>query len=737
MMDPNTPASPEAPAPTAPALASAAEQSEGVRKLVSEVESKFEEWRNVRRPHDVRWFINGSLLRGKQRVVWNEGLAKLQEKPAASHRSTLVVNRILPKIRARMAKFLKNRPMPTVIPASQDREDFLNARATQKVLEYVHRKQNLEAKYKEALGWSQITGKGYWWVYWNPSAKARVQRSNGIGGQSVEEVVDGDAAIEVGSPFEMLVSDPAKSALRDQPEIMRVKFRLVDDVRARYPEKSQAIEGEAPRSEVFQYERQLSNLSGGDSGVGGTKDPRGVGAESAKGDFVLVKELFTKPCGKFPNGRYVVTAGGVLLKQIEELPYGFATFDNPYPVVEFNDTDTAGQYWPTTHIEQMSGLQEDYNELRRALQEHIRLLKHPKVFVPEQFRMSKNAWTTEAGEVIRYVAMPGIPAPSPWNPPPISSDVWRLLDTMRQEFDDVTNIYPAMQGAVGQATSGFQTNLLQEAADSVHAPDIRQHEQSLEDAWMKVRRLIAQGWDVPRLVSVTGRNFEPEVFEFSSDQIDENADIIIQSGSALSTSPAVRSQQVFELFNSGMLGDNKDPEVRRVALSLLSLNTQESMQEITHRDETLARLENLEMSRGVEVEFPKPWENHNVHWTFHTDQLKSPDIRNWAPERRRALIAHTVMHAKFVNPQNAVSIAQEFGLTELIPLIAPPPPAPASPAPQGPAQPPQGAPPPPPPPGQAPPPVPEAPPMAAPPEMAPAPAPGPPMDGPPPPLPVG
>ena len=735
MTDPTS--QPPAQPAVAPELTSPVDQPEEVRKLVLEVDSKFEEWRNARRPHDVQWFPNGSMLRGKQRVVWNEGLAKLQEKPAAAHRSNLVVNRILPKIRARMAKFLKNRPMPTVVPASQDREDFLNARATQKVLEYIHRKQNLEAKYKEALGWSQVTGKGYWWVYWNPTATARVQRTNGIGGQTTEEVVDGDVAIEVGSPFEMLVSDHAKSSLRDQPEIMRVKFRLVDDVRVRYPDKAKAIEGEAPRSEVFQYERQLSNLSGGaDSAAGGYKDPRGVGSEGTKGDFVLVKELFTKPCGKFPKGRYVVVAGGVLLKQVDELPYGFDNFDNPYPVVEFNDTDTAGQYWPTTHIEQMTGLQEDYNGLRRALQEHIRLLKHPKIFVPEQFRMPKNAWTTEAGEVIRYVAMPGIAPPTPWNPPPISSDVWRLLDTMRQEFDDVTNIYPAMQGAVGQATSGFQTNLLQEAADSVHAPDIRQHEQSLEDAWMKVRRLVAQGWDVPRLVSVTGRNFEPEVFEFSNDQIDENADIIIQSGSALSTSPAVRSQQVFELFNSGMLGDNKDPEVRRVALSLLSLNTQESMQEITHRDETLARLENLEISRGVEVEFPKPWENHNVHWTFHTDQLKSPDIRNWPPERRIALIAHVVMHAKFVNPQNAVSIAQEFGLTELIPLISPPP-APPAPAPQGPAPAPQGAPPPPPGQGPAapppPPPAPEAPPMAPPPDMAPAP----PVEGPPPPLPVG
>ncbi len=698
----------EAPAPYIP--------TEDERKLVAEVNAKFEKWRNERRPFDVQCFINAAMLRGKQRMVWNEGLAKLQERPVGASRVNLIVNRILPKIRARLAKFTKNRPVPVVVPASQDREDFLNARATQRVLEYEHRRAGLEAKYKEALLWSQTYGKGFWWIYWDPAATARVQRKNPLGGEDIEEIVAGDVAVEVGSPFEFFPSDPGKMRLADQPEIMRAKYRLLDDVKVRYKDKAPYIGGEAKRDQAFQYERQISTLNARETPGMGDTTVTGVG-EPAKdgGDYVLVKELFTKPCGKYPNGRYVVIAGDVLLKNQDFLPYGFGDYANPYPCVEFNDTETAGNFWPTTHIEQMLGLQQEYNNLRSSLQEHIRLMKHPKVFVPEQFRMSKSSWTNEPGEVIRYVAMPGIPPPTPWNPPAISSDTWRLLDIMSKEFDEVTNIYPAMQGAVGQASSGFQTNLLQEAADSVHAPDIRQHEMSLEDAYFKIRRIIAQGWDIPRLVSVAGRNYEPEVFEFSSDQIDENADIVIQTGSALSNSPAVRSQQVFELYKSGLLGDPNDPEVRRQALGLLSLNTQEDMQEITHRDESLARLENLEISKGMEVEFPKPWENHNIHWTFHTDQLKSPEIRQWPRENVMALVAHVVMHAKYIDPNKAISIALEFGLNDLIPLIQPPmppgpPPGMAAPPPGPPGPPPPGPPPPLPPPDLPPPPPEQAPP---------------------------
>lgn len=659
------------------------------QRLIAEVNDRFTKMRSNREPFEQQWFINAATLRNNPDVVWNEAVNRLDKRPVPPHRSRIAVNRILPKIRARIAKFTKNRPVPVVVPASHDREDHLNARATQRVLDFIGRKQKLESKYHEALLWSQTTGKGYWWFYWDPSKIGRVQETDPLTGQpTVKEAELGDACVEVGSPFEIFISDPGKLNIADQPEIMRVRLLPVEDVRSRYKEKGPFIKGDSESTEVFQYERQIANIAartgrGGASGAGGfdSRDDEKKGPS-----HVMVKELFTKPCGKYPKGRYIVVAGGVLLRSQEELPYGFSDMANPYPVVEFNDTMTAGQYWPTTHIEQMIPLQKEYNSLRRGLQEHLRLLKHPKIFVPEQFRISKGSWNSEAGEVIRYVAMPGIPAPTPWNPPQISGDVWRLVDVMVKEFDDVTNIYPAMQGGVGQASSGFQTNLLQEAADSVHSPDVRQHELSLEDAYLKIRRIIKQGWDVPRLINVTGRNYEAEVFEFSSDQIDENADIIIQTGSALSNQPSVRSQQVFELYNSGLIGDPADPETRRKGLSLLNLNTQDSLQEMTHRDESLARLENLEFGRGVPVDTPKPWEDHNIHWTYHTDQLKSPEIRQWPQERVLALVEHVVRHAKYINPQNALMIANEFGLQQLAQeiMMTMAPPAPPQGGPEGP-----------------------------------------------------
>jgi IMP cyclohydrolase len=44
---------------------------------------------------------------------------------------------------------------------------------------------------------------------------------------------------------------------------------------------------------------------------------------------------------------------------------------------------------------------------------------------------------------------------------------------------------------------------------------------------------MKMGYDTARLISVTGKNYEPEVIEFQSDQIDEAAEVIVQAGSSL------------------------------------------------------------------------------------------------------------------------------------------------------------------------------------------------------------
>jgi len=520
----------------------------------------------------------------------------------------------------------------------------------------------------------------------------------------------GDIVLEAGSPYEVLVSDPSCQNLGEQAEIMRIRLQLVSDMQARYPEYAELIIGDSSSEDLFRYE-QLTGALTGRGYVGDGKKKAGTSQKK----YVLVTERFKRPGGDHPQGQYQVMIGEIIVRD-EELPHGFFDMDNPYPVVSYPDQEKAGQFWGPTVSEQMIDLQREYNLVRSKLSEHMRILAFPKLFVAMQHQLAQGAWTADAGQFIEYVAHPDIEPPTPWVPPPISQDVWQLVQLMQKEFDDVSQIFPAVEGKAGQATSGFQTNLLQEASEGVHAPDVRCHELATEDLFRKIRRMTKRYYEKPRLLAITGSNYEPEVIEFSADSIDEYADLSIEAGSALPTFKAARQDTVMNLYNSGLLGDVADPEVRRRALTLLELGSVEEAFDRARTDENQAKRD-LQILTDIRQDptmvDPHAWENHKIHYNVKTDWLKSPDGQAAHPMARRAVIRNVVLHARYIDANSALKVAlQEQMDPDVIQVIyqemipAPPPPGMGMPPGMGPGMPPPGGQPPmppgPPPPGPPP-----------------------------------
>lgn len=662
------------------------------KDVVTEVDTYYEAWRAIRRPYEIQWFVNAANIRGTtQNTRFNPLTNKLETKNTPTHRSRNSINRILPKVRARLAKFVKSRPLPQVVPANTDRQSVMDAKATEKVLDYQWRRMGLETKYEDAILWAMTTGKSFWWIRWDTSIPARVQMPGPeLGGDgSIVQVPLGDVVIENGTAYELLVQDPGIPRIGDQPRIMRIKSRPVAEVEQRYQLAPGTIKGDSQVTDLFQFQRQIAEL-----GARNTVGYFITDHDPADGKYtnVIVKELFCRPSAEYPKGRYVVVAGGQVLKNEDELPYDFGQHSNPYPVIEFTDTMTAGQFWPTTMVEQLIGIQKEYNDLRNKVAEQLKLQMHPKLLVPKQANLAPNAYNSEAGEKIEFTFLPGMMGPTFLQPPRVSDDVWRAIDAIKNEFDELTSIYPASVGATGDnGESGFQTNLLQEASDSVHAPDIRRNELAIEEAAFKIRRLMAQGYDVPRLISIVGKNSQPDVFEFSADNIDEFAHVIVQAGSALPTLKAARAKMIMEMHQAGLFGNPQDPETNRRVLGMLEIGGGvEDATDVLRRDEDQARLENMDVSKGMTIDPPMPWENHQIHYEFHTDQLKSPEIKSWSPAQRDELVRHVILHARFINPQNALMLAQQFGYTDLVQQIMPMVQPPAAPPPGPPGQ---GAPP--------------------------------------------
>lgn len=631
------------------------------QKKVAEILRHYDRSKNERKQFESMWFTGAAMLRGQQNLQYDSTLAELVSPIIPTSRFNLKINRIRPKVNARNAKFFKSRPKPEILPASTQRKDILDARASQKVLMYHYFKQDVERKHKDARMWASFSAKGFLWVTYDHDKMARVRTTDPITQQSKEEMVPlGDVSIDVGSAFELLVGDATQMRLAKQPWIIRAKTWDIEDVRKRYPQIVQKIEDAYAESQDSTQTtlNRMATLNARDGLFGGRQNVQ-------RPDQLLVIEFFKAPCGDYPQGEYAVVVNEELARYEQALPYnGWEDPINPYPVVEFRDQMTAGQFWNTTLVEQLIDLQREYNFVRSMISENIRMMARPKISVTKQHNLAPGAWTTQAGEILEWTWMPGIPEPRIIQPANIAADCWNLLALIAREFDELTQVYPESEGKIGDATSGFQTNLIQEANNNAHAPDIREDELALQEMFGKVRKLCKLYYDVPRLIAITSPNSMPEVFEFHQGQIDENAEVVIQSGSMLPDLKSSRAQTIVNLFEKGMLGDVRDLQVQKRALSLMELGNIEGLHEQDRRDEDDAAEEFLRLENGQQIMPAQFFQDHVSHLISHQDDLKAAETAGQPGPVQQAKIAHVITHYDWVNPQLAMGLRKQYGFMQ-------------------------------------------------------------------------
>jgi hypothetical protein len=179
---------------------------ERARKVVAKTKAAAEKWRQERGPYEMQWYLNSAMRRGEHYVEWNDKYQRLVSAPTAPTRIRITSNRTQAKLRARRSKFLRARYKPTVSPATNEYRDYLNARMTERALDYYWRKNALERHYLTALLWCEVTGKSFWWFHWDPTQKARISVPSQLGTQYKEQDL-GDILIEPGSPFDVLVKE--------------------------------------------------------------------------------------------------------------------------------------------------------------------------------------------------------------------------------------------------------------------------------------------------------------------------------------------------------------------------------------------------------------------------------------------------------------------------------------------------------------------------------------------------
>src|SRR4030042_5711668 len=131
------------------------------QKLVSRITERLEIAEESRRPFEQRWIINLAFLVGRQYIFYNQAAHTIQQLRKVKGRIRNVDNKLISRWRRQVADLIKNDPIMSVVPSTNEDEDIKAAKIGNKVMKAFWRSNGMKKKQRILAAWIFATGNGF------------------------------------------------------------------------------------------------------------------------------------------------------------------------------------------------------------------------------------------------------------------------------------------------------------------------------------------------------------------------------------------------------------------------------------------------------------------------------------------------------------------------------------------------------------------------------------------------
>lgn len=601
------------------------------KNLIKEVEDKLDQVDQL--ANTMQWYLNIAYYVGQQYLAYDKTTKKLYEPPKDPTDIRLVANRISPIIRTELAKITKNKPIMTVIPASSEDEDINAAKIGEKIMEYLEYELDLQAKDRELIRWGLTCGTGFVKPYWKDSKGQKVKHP-----ETGEVFRTGDVEIDVVSPFE-LKFDQSANSWSDVNWVCHIKVRTVDYVKEVYGKE---VQPESGLISTNIYEAQLKNVNTNWS----------TNSYKPIDNSVQVKEYWEKPCTKYPKGRRITLANGVLLYYEEDIGFGRKDDDDrELPFFPFHHINIPGRVYGQSMIEHLIPIQREYNKSRSQIIKNKNLIANPQWLVEDGAVVEEI--TNSPGGIINY--RKGFSPPILSQPASIGADVYKNIDQCIEEFYFISGQNEVSHGAAPTGVkSGVAIAYLQEQDDTKLGPTIQNYIDCKRNYMQYLLRLIRYKYDIPRTIRIVGKNNKVEVIDFVGSQL-SSTDVRLQEGSMFQQSRAAKQEFIMQLVQMGVLNTQTD---KQQILQMFELGTIDSLYDDYSEDVNQSESENERFKKGDTSPIVRDFFNHQIHIFEHNKFRKSDEYEQLPPELQQIIDQHVAQHEQYLQPQQPMPMEQ-------------------------------------------------------------------------------
>jgi hypothetical protein len=226
-------------------------------ELKSWVDAELSRAKNARSPFERQWFINLAFYSGRQYVapinIPGHGF-RLTAPKAPSHRVRLVINITRRAVRKECSKLTSSKPIPTVVPATNEDEDQTAAIVSETVLKAQFGNSKFQSLYRLWIWWGVVAGAGFIKSYYDPNEPdydcmelPKVELPPGLTLDILERInpelakklqtprpVKGKICYSLVTPFNLYVPDLMVPDIQDQPYVIHTLTKSPEWVRSRF-----------------------------------------------------------------------------------------------------------------------------------------------------------------------------------------------------------------------------------------------------------------------------------------------------------------------------------------------------------------------------------------------------------------------------------------------------------------------------------------------------------------------
>ena len=594
-------------------------------EVLSDLFADFYSRQDERRKLEKQWELDLEFLAGNQYCEISPRGEVEEEEKYYYWQNRGAFNHIAPIIDSRVAKLTKMKPIMSVKAAGAEESDVKNAKLATALVNSSYQRLSLGDVISKTTGWSESCGTGFYFIGWNPDAGKLLGEVDG------KKVFEGDVVVESVSPFEIYPDSLCYENIESCESIIRARAMKTADVERLY---GITVAGEDVK--VFGVDKAATG-------------------KSIVHDSVLVLEKYERPTADFPDGRLIVACEKTIL-YMGELPYvNGVEGRRGFPFVKQNSIDKAGCFFGMSMVERLIPVQKAYNAVKNRKQEFLNRLTMGVVAV-EDGSVDTDELAEEGlspGKIIVY--RQGANPPALMGTGTMPTDLNREEDRLLNEFILLSGVSEFSRSTdVAAGTSGVALQLLIEQEDARLNAVTENVRSAIRETAKHMIRLFKQFATSTRLLRTAGEQGKVELYYFNSSDLGSD-DVVFDTESELSYTPAQKKSAVYELIDAGLLTDDTGKLSERTKAKLLEILGFGSI------DNTLD-IESLHINKADEENlsgFTKPigvdeYDDHELHIAEHTRFLLSAESEGVRknPETKKNALEHLRAH-KTMAAENA------------------------------------------------------------------------------------